>query len=275
MVSRSREQSGELVGKVALVTGASSGIGLAVTEKLAAAGALVAMVARRKPLLDEHVARLGTDRVRAFPADVTDMDALTKLPAEVVGQFGHLDILVNNAGLNHRGPILKYSARALGDIVTTNLTAPVVLTRAAAPHLRPGGAIVNVASLAGMIPVPHEAAYSASKAGLRAFTRCLREEFPQLHIATVSPGPVDTSFFSELSEVPNIVFSQPMSSADEVADAVLACIAGNSPEIALPRLSGILATAGYVFPSLARWLRPMLERRGAAAKARYALRVAK
>lgn len=275
MESRSQEHSGGLVGKIAIVTGASSGIGLAVTEKLVAAGAQVAMVARRKPLLDEHVARLGSNRAFAFPSDVTDVQSLVQLPARVVERLGRLDILVNNAGLNHRGPILKYSAQALGDIVTTNLTAPIVLTRAAVEHLRPGGAVVNVASLAGMIPVPHEAAYSASKAGLRAFTRSLREEFPELHVATVSPGPVDTNFFHELAEVPDLVFSQPMSSPEQVADAVLACIAGSAAEIALPRLSGILATTGYVFPAMARWLRPMLERRGAAAKARYALRVAK
>jgi short-subunit dehydrogenase len=276
MASRSQHQPGGLLGKVALVTGASSGIGLAVTEKLIGGGALVAMAARRKGLLDEHVARLGPSRVAAFPADVTDVEAITALPARVVAHFGGLDILVNNAGMNHRGPILNFSARALGDIVTTNLTGPIVLTRAAVEHLRAGGAIVNVASLAGMIPVPHEAAYSASKAGLRAFTRSLREEFPGLHISTVSPGPVDTGFFgSDMSQVPDIVFSQPMSTADQVADAVIACIVGTASEIALPRLSGILATTGYVFPRMARWLRPMLERKGAAAKARYAHRAVK
>jgi short-subunit dehydrogenase len=203
---------------------------------------------------------------------VTDFEAILELPDRVVAHFGRLDILVNNAGLNHRGPILQHSARALRDVITTNLTAPVVLTRAAVEKLAPGGAVVNVASLAGMIPVPHEAAYSASKAGLRAFTRSLREEFPKLRIATVCPGPVDTGFFGDLAQVPNLVFSQPMSSADEVADAVLACIVGERDEIALPSLSGKLATAGYVFPFLAAWLRPMLERRGAAAKARYAER---
>jgi short-subunit dehydrogenase len=271
MTARSK-QAIDLGGKVALVTGASAGIGLSVTEKLVAAGANVAMVARRQGPLDEHVARLGADRVAAFPADVTDLDAMTKLPDRVVERFGRLDILVNNAGVNHRGPILKFAASALGEIITTNLTAPIVLTRAAVEKIAKGGAIVNVASLAGMIPVPHEAAYSASKAGLRAFTRSMREEFPHLHVSTVCPGPVDTGFFGEISEVPNLVFSQPMSSADDVADAVLECIAAGTPEVALPRMSGVLATAGYVFPSLAAMLRPMLERRGAAAKARYAER---
>src|SRR5258708_3371429 len=147
--------------------------------------------------------------------------------------------------------------------------ALVTLTRAGVEKIQPGGAIVNVASLAGMIPVPDEAAYSASKAGLRAFTRSLREEFPGLSIATVCPGPVDTGFFGDISNVPNLVFSQPMSSADQIADAVLACIAGKKSEIAIPSLSGKMATVGYVFPSLAALIRPMLERRGAAAKAKY------
>jgi NAD(P)-dependent dehydrogenase (short-subunit alcohol dehydrogenase family) len=266
MAERSKGAKDSLAGKVALVTGASSGIGLAVAEKLVDLGARVAMVARRRTTLEGHVARLGSDRAAAFAADVTDLDALTSLPLRVIAQFGRLDILVNNAGLNHRGPILRFSPQELRDIITTNLTAPVVLTRAAVDKIEKGGAIVNVASIAGMIPVPHEAAYSASKAGLRAFTRSMREEFPELHVATVCPGPVDTGFFGEISEVPNLVFSQPMSSA------VVACILGNQAEIVVPSLSGKLATVGYVFPAIAALLRPILERRGAAAKASYAER---
>jgi short-subunit dehydrogenase len=269
MPTRTNRDSTNLVGKVALVTGASSGIGLSVTEKLVAAGARVAMVARRKATLEEHVARFGAERAAAFALDVTDLQALMALPDRVVARFGRLDILVNNAGVNHRGPILRYSARELADIVTTNLTAPVVLTRAAVDKLGPGGAIVNIASIAGMIPVPHEAAYAASKAGLRAFTRSVREEFPDLQVATVSPGPVDTGFFGEISDVPDLVFSQPMSTADRIADAVMKCIAGHDAEIAIPYLSGTLATVGYLFPSVTAILRPLLERRGAAAKANY------
>jgi short-subunit dehydrogenase len=268
MTKRSNGSTG-WAGKVALVTGASSGIGLSVAEKLVAGGAQVAIVARRKEILDQHVERLGPTRAAAFALDVTDFAALTALPDRVIARFGRLDILVNNAGLNHRGPVLRHSPEALGDVITTNLTAPVVLTRAAVGKIERGGAIVNVASLAGMIPVPHEAAYSASKAGLRAFTRALREEFPELHISVVNPGPVDTGFFGDVAEVPDLVFSQPMSSASAIADAVLACIAGSSVDVAVPRLSGLLATTGYVFPVLATWLRPLLVRRGARAKARY------
>jgi short-subunit dehydrogenase len=261
----------ELDGKVAIVTGASSGIGLEVAKKLAAAGVRVALVARRKALLEEHVREIGSTKAAAFPLDVTDLQALVALPSTVAAKFGRLDIVVNNAGLNWRGPFTNYTAKQQADIITTNLTAPLVLTRAALEHIPDGGAIVNVASLAGMVPVPNAAAYSASKAGLRAFTRALADERPTLHVCAVSPGPVDTEFFGEeLDRVPNLVFSQPMSTPGAVADAVLACITDGTPEIAMPRVSGALATVAYVFPALARTLRPIMEKRGAKAKARYA-----
>jgi short-subunit dehydrogenase len=258
--------------RVALVTGASAGIGLAVCRRLVAAGARVALVARTRSTLDSAVAELGADRTAAFPCDVGDAAALEALPGQVLARFGGLDILVNNAGLNHRGPIQQHSARSLADIINVNLTAPIVLTRLCADHLRPGGAVVNIASLAGMVPVPHEATYSASKAGLRAFTRALDDELRErgLRALSVCPGPVDTGFFGDqLAQVPDLVFSQPMSSAEEVATAVMRALTLHIPEVALPAMSGRLATLGYLFPELARMIRPLLEKRGAKAKARY------
>jgi NAD(P)-dependent dehydrogenase (short-subunit alcohol dehydrogenase family) len=207
---------------------------------------------------------LGEDRAAAYPLDVTDLARLEELPGRVVDRFGGLDLLVNNAGLNHRGIAMQFTPRQLADVITTNLTAPVALSRAAAPHLRPGGAIVNVASLAGMIPVPHEAAYSASKAGLRAFSRVLSGELRArgVHVGLVSPGPVDTNFFGDLEKAPALNFSQPMSTAEEVADAVLRCWRERKIEIAMPWISGKLCTLGYLSPRLMRVLRPTLERRG-------------
>jgi len=261
-------------GKVAIVTGASSGIGLSVARRLVGEGAKVALVARTRARLEEAARDLGGDDAVAFPCDVTDFAALAELPSRVAQRFGGLDILVNNAGLNHRGPIRNHTPAELADIITTNLTAPIFLTRAALPHLRRGGTIVSVASLAGMVPVPDEAAYSASKAGLRAFTRALAEELGEagLHACIVSPGPVDTGFFGDLATVPDLVFSQPMSTADEIAAAVMTCIRQGKGEIAVPAASGVLATAGYLFPSLARTLRPMLEKRGAANKRAFLAR---
>ena len=253
-----------LEGKIALVTGASSGIGLAVARAVVAGGGKVALVARTEANLREAARELGPERAAIYPLDVTDLARLEELPARVLERFGALDLLVNSAGLNHRGPALQFAPRQLGDVITTNLTAPVVLARAAAPHLRQGGAIVNVASLAGMVPVPHEAAYSASKAGLRAFSRVLHGELRArgIHVGIVSPGPVDTNFFGNLAKAPALNFSQPMSTAGQVADAVLRCWRERRVEIALPWFSGKLCTLGYLSPRLMRVLRPALERRG-------------
>lgn len=268
----SSSTTSSLAGKVALVTGASAGIGLAVARRLVSAGARVALVARTQSTLDAAVTSLGGPaHARAYPANVTDLAAMAALPGRVVADFGQLDILVNNAGCNHRGPLLSITAEQAAEVITTNLTSPIYLTRAAAPHLRRGGAIINVASLAGMVPVHHEAAYSASKAGLRAFTRVITEEMAErdVHVSSVCPGPVDTGFFGDVSTVPDLVFSQPMSSADDIADAVMSALRAGTPEVAIPALSGRLATLAYVFPSVMRALRPLLERRGAANKRRY------
>jgi short-subunit dehydrogenase len=264
-------------GKVAIVTGGSSGIGLAVARKLVEAGVRVALVARTPRTLEEATAEL--DRIRpgraaAFACDVSDLSALGALLAQVMARFGSVDILVNNAGLNHRGPILSHTPAELTQVITTNLTAPIYLTRLVAAEMRTGGAIVNVASLAGMIPVHDEAAYSASKAGLRAFTRVVAEELAGrgIRVSSVCPGPVDTNFFGDVEAVPDLVFSQPMQSAEEIALAVMECIREGTREVALPALSGKLATLGYLFPKLEHLLRPMLERRGAANKKRYLAR---
>src|SRR5262245_39992612 len=258
-------------GKVAIVTGASSGIGLSVARKLAERGARVALVARTRSTLEELARELGGT---AFPLDVRDLGQVAALPARVIDALGRIDFVINNAGMNHRGHIARHRPEDLADIVLTNLTAPIVLTRAALEHLRAGGAVVNVASLAGMVPVPGEAAYSASKAGLRAFTRAVSEELEAkgIHCGCVSPGPVDTGFFHDIDDVPSLVFSQPMKSADEVADAVLACIERRAPEVAIPAASGRLATFAYLFPGIARGIRPLLERRGERAKRAYIAR---
>jgi short-subunit dehydrogenase len=259
----------ELTGKVALVTGASTGIGLAVCKRLAADGAKVAMVARTVDTLEKAAAEI--PGAVAFPADVTDFARMAKLPGEVADRLGGLDILVNNAGVNHRGKIMNHPPEKLAEMVTANLAAPIFLTRVAADVVRPGGAIVMIASLAGMVPVLHQATYSATKAGLRAFARAVAEELAErdVLVTTVSPGPVDTNFFGDVSKVPDLVFSQPMRTPDEVADAVIDALDTRRREIAMPSFSGKLATLAYVFPGLERLLRPALLRRGAKNKLRY------
>jgi short-subunit dehydrogenase len=260
--------------KVALVTGASSGIGLAVARAVVARGARVALVARTRETLERVAKELGAERAASFPLDVTDHAGLAALPALVVERFGRLDVLVNNAGVNHRGVVSERTAEELTKVLDTNLVAPVLLTRAALPYLGSGSAIVHIASLAGKVPVPHEAAYSASKAGLRAFSRALRVELAArgVTVASVNPGPVDTGFFGDVSTVPDLVFSQPMSTAEQVADGVMRAIETGAAEVDVPAVSGKLATLGYLAPGLFARLRPVLDRRGARNKARYVAR---
>jgi short-subunit dehydrogenase len=260
--------------KVAIVTGASSGIGLAVARALVERGTRVALVARSRDKLEALAAELGPARAAAFPLDVTDRAGLAALPAAVVARLGRLDILVNNAGANHRGPVSARGTRELTEILETNLMAPVLLVHAALPHIGRGGAIVNIASLAGKIPVADEATYSASKSGLRAFTFALHDELAAAGVqaCAVNPGPVDTAFFGDVAHVPDLVFSQPMSSAADVADAVVRAVESGVRELDVPPLSGKLATLGYLSPTLYARLRPLLERRGARNKRRYLAR---
>jgi len=260
--------------KVALVTGASSGIGLAVAREVVRRGGRVALVARTEATLAGVVTELGAERAAAFPLDVRDSAALAELPGRVLAHFGKLDVVVNNAGANHRGEFLERTPAELDAILTTNLLAPVLLTRAALPHLGRGGAIVNVASLAGKVPVPHEAAYCASKAGLRAFSRALDMELHDrgVRVSLVNPGPVDTGFLGDILNVPDLVFSQPMSTAEQVADAVMEVIDSGAMEIDVPATSGKLATLGYLSPRFFAVLRPLLAKRGAKKKEAFLAR---
>jgi len=236
----------------------------------------VALAARGAGPLTELATELeqGGARVLSVPTDVAHPQAAQRLLAHVAERFGGIDVLVNNAGMNKRGPIERYAPEELAAVVQVNLTAPIVLTRLVLPYLRTRGrgAVVNVASIAGRVPVGHEAVYSATKFGLRAFTFAMQEELhgSGITISAVSPGPVETGFIMEnLADVPDVVFAQPMSSAEDVAKLILDCAADGTPERVIPQVTGYLATAAYLFPALRDVMLPMMEKRGKQAKEEY------
>jgi len=263
-------------GKTVIVTGASSGIGASAARMFAAEGANVVLAARSASVLDHVVAEIAAEGgvAMAVPTDVADHAACANLLESAQAKFNSIHVLVNNAGYNFRGPVEEAPSAELARIIDVNLRAPVVLTRLALPYLRRSGkaAIVNVTSIAGRIPLPYEATYSATKFGLRAFTFALAEELEStgITVSCVSPGPVETGFLlDDVEEVPDLVFSQPMSTADEIAALVLDSAHDGTLERVCPQLSGYLATAGYLIPQLPRLLRPLLNYQGRSAKERY------
>jgi len=258
--------------KTVIVTGGSEGVGAAAARLFADAGANLMLVARNRKNLEAIAAELrDRTRVEIFPMDVSDADSCVDLFKKTLFEFGRIDVLVNNAGYHARGYVESVTADELARTIDVNLRAPIVLMRLALPHIRDagGGAIINVASLAGRTPVPGSAAYSASKFGLRAFTFALAEEIrdADIKLAVVSPGPVSTQFIlADIDKTSDLTFSQPMSTAEEVAQAILDLCGNKQRELAMPAISGILTTVSYLVPWLGRALRPMLERKGARVK---------
>ncbi len=263
--------------RTVIITGASMGVGAAVAKKFHAEGAQVVLVARGKAALAETAEALaqagGVERIMTRALDVTDTPAVERLFADVAERFGGIDVLVNNAGYHSRGPALDVPADELGRMIDVNLRAPIVMTRLVLPYLQRSdrAAVINVGSLAGRTFVPGSATYSASKCGLRAFTFSLAEELrgEGIRVGVVSPGPIDTGFImDDIDGVTDLTFSQPISTAEEVADAVVALSDGGATDLPMPRVSGYLTTLNYLFPSFGRAIRPMLERKGRRTKAR-------
>jgi len=254
--------------KTIIITGGSQGVGAATAHKFADAGANLVLVARSRKNLESMAEELRIKtRVETVTMDVSDMDACTNLFKKAEFEFGSVHVLVNNAGFHERGPAENIAIDDLGKMIDVNLRAPIVLSRLAIPYLRQsgGGAIINVGSLAGRTPVPGSATYAASKAGLRSFTMSLAEELSDsaIKVAVVSPGPIDTGFImSNIDNVTDLTFSQPISTADEVADEIMNLCLNDKRERSMPQISGFLTMMTYLFPGIGRVMRPVLQSRG-------------
>ena len=202
MVSGS--QTLDLASRVALVTGGSRGIGLAVAEALLAAGGSVLITGRDTAQLDEARTRLlsgdstRAERLHQIRADVRDSDDAAAAVEAAVERFGGLDILVNNAGVGIFRSVADTDVSSWHDVIETNLSGVFFCCHAAIPQMkaRGGGWIINISSLAGSNPFPTGAAYCASKAGLNAFSEALMQEVrhDNIRVSCVAPGSVATGF---------------------------------------------------------------------------------
>lgn len=195
---------------VAIVTGASSGIGRAIALELARRGVMLILTARRRELLKHVAAEVevhGAPPPTVIAGDITDAAVRSRL-IDAVRQTGQpLNLLVNNAGVSAHGRFEHAASERLPTILSVNFTAVAELTRLAIPLLREGdkAAIMNVGSILAYRGIPHNSEYCASKAALRAWSEALRAELApdSVNVLLVTPGTTDTAFFEHLLEKQN------------------------------------------------------------------------
>lgn len=224
-----------LDGKVALVTGATAGIGETVARLFAQEGAAVVITGRRKEQLEkvaQEIERAG-GRAVPVPGSVTDEAHARSAVSQAVHSFGKLHILVNNAGLGEFSGLIHETEDAVWEkLLAVNLTGAFRVTRAAIPEMLKagGGSIVNVSSIASLVGIPYTGAYSATKGGLDALTRCLAVEYAKQGIRcnSICPGLVDTPMAAPLLADPvktaQVMAAYPMGrpgTSEEVAKLAL------------------------------------------------------
>lgn len=218
---------GKLDGKVAVVTGASAGIGLAVARRFAQEGADVTVVARRGERLEafaEEVRAAGR-RCVVITGDVREEETARQAVQATLDTLGKIDILVNNAGIGIYGNLVETSVDDFDAMMDTNMRSTFLFTRHSAPSMieRGSGSIINVSSMAGVMGFPGEAAYCATKFAQVGFTQALdRELRPRgIKVGVVCPGGVKTEFAIGSGRTEEGVAASGMLDADEVAEAVL------------------------------------------------------
>jgi 2-deoxy-D-gluconate 3-dehydrogenase len=188
----------DLSGRVAIVTGGGTGIGLGISRGLAAAGATVVISSRRAEAGAEAVASIETEGGKAavLPADIRDPDACRRLVDDTVQRFGRVDILVNNSGVNYRKQPQEFTLEDWSDVIDTNLRSAFLLSQAVYPHYvrQGGGKIIMVSSIAAQMAAASQVAYSPSKAGMVQLARTLAVAWAKDNIQAnaVLPGWIDT-----------------------------------------------------------------------------------
>ncbi|KIL35614.1 oxidoreductase [Gordoniibacillus kamchatkensis] len=243
----------EVTGKIALITGASSGIGAQMAHQLAKRGATVILTARSEEKLRGVAASLpGQHAVRRL--DVTDSAQVESVLSGVIGDFGRIDILINNAGYGVFDRFVDAPLAEYERMMDVNYFGTVRCTKAVLPHMLAlrSGHIVNIASLAGKFGSAKSAGYSATKHAVLGFTNSLRQELAGtgVKLTAINPGPIDTPFFDIADPGGHYVknVSWLMLKPDKVAAAVIRAIERETPEVVLPRYASSAIKLAQLFP---------------------------
>ena len=245
-VRKKQGSRARLRGQVALITGASRGIGLAIATQLAAEGCNLVLTGRKLPSLKKAGRELTRRRVRVLVkvCDVSDPDSVESLAATVKKQFGRVDILVNNAGVANRSlPVAKLSYHDWREVIGTNLTGTFLVTRAMLALVPDGGTIVNNLSIAAKRVFPGWSAYSASKHGALGLTNTLREELRSRGVRVIAllAGATDTDIWdTPWPDAPRSRMMSPKWVAQAVVNALTLAAKCTVEEIVIQPTSGTL-----------------------------------
>lgn len=195
-----------LKGKIALVTGASYGIGFAIAKAYANAGAIIVFNDIKRELVDKGLAAYEAEGIKAhgYVCDVTDEEAVTKFIAQVEDEVGTVDILVNNAGIIKRIPMIEMSAKDFRQVIDVDLNAPFIMAKAVIPAMikKGGGKIINICSMMSELGRETVSAYAAAKGGLKMLTKNIASEYGEYNIQCngIGPGYISTPQTAPLRE---------------------------------------------------------------------------
>jgi short-subunit dehydrogenase len=252
-------------GRGVVVTGASSGIGRLLALRMAAAGAKVALVARRADTLEsvaEEIRTAGGEAVVA-PCDVGDRAQAMACATRILDELGGVDVLVNNAGFGHHRPFLELDLEEMERLIQVNFMGALYFTKALLPTMveRESGWLVFIASVAGRIAPADETIYAASKHAMVGLASSLSLEVEDLgvHVLTVCPGAIRTPFFDDaaLARLPAVARRQ-MADPDGLVEAIMQALAKGERELTYPRW----IVSGYIAQALApRFTRRQVKRR--------------
>ena len=246
----------ELVGRVAIVTGASAGIGRATARVLAAAGMRVAVCARRRERLERLAAEISAagGEAAVYQLDVTDASAMRAMVDETASRWGRIDVLVNNAGRGLSATVEDTKPDELRALFELNVMAVLTATQAVLPWMRKQGRghIINVSSIVGRRGVPFRGAYSATKFALGGLGEALRVELAGtgISVSLVYPIGTATEFHEAEARRAGPGPHGPIQSAEHVARCILRCVKRPRPEVYPFRPSWLLSVASVIAPRL-------------------------